>query len=171
MRSTPIDKMQKITGIPPLKRKFQSKALTLYTKAEALKDHQSHNRTKQRGRGRLGRESFIGQAKALKEKFKEDLPIDIEAIQIADDWKEAPVQHKIQTAVQHLGPNEVTSKEQRWFGMIEDSYPDEAWTHIYTDGSASDAVKNGGAGVKIANSDRSRVPNPHWLVLGKSRVQ
>ena len=156
MRSTPIEKMQKITGIPPLKRRFESKALTLYTKAEALKDHPLHDRTKQRGRGRLGRESFIGQAKALKEKFKEDLPIDIEAIQIADDWKEAPVQYKIQTAVPHLGPKEVTSKEQRrslTLEMIEDRYPDEAWTHIYTDGSASDAVKNRGAGVYIQNPD------------------
>ena len=39
--------------------------------------------------------------------------------------------------------------------MIEDSYHEEAWTHIFTDGSASDAVKNGGAGVYIHEKDGS----------------
>ena len=33
--------------------------------------------------------------------------------------------------------------------MLDESYPQEAWTHIYTDGSAKDAIKDGGAGVHI----------------------
>ncbi|XP_070182779.1 uncharacterized protein, partial [Littorina saxatilis] len=31
--------------------------------------------------------------------------------------------------------------------MISDQYPCESWIHVYTDGSATDAVANGGAGV------------------------
>ncbi|KAK7110703.1 hypothetical protein V1264_014534 [Littorina saxatilis] len=31
--------------------------------------------------------------------------------------------------------------------MIADQYPCESWIHVYTDGSATDAVDNGGAGV------------------------
>ncbi|KAK7096617.1 hypothetical protein V1264_005893 [Littorina saxatilis] len=31
--------------------------------------------------------------------------------------------------------------------MIADQYPCESWIHVYTDGSATDAVANGGAGV------------------------
>ena len=33
--------------------------------------------------------------------------------------------------------------------MIDGKYPQEAWTHIYTDGSATDATLNGGAGILI----------------------
>ena len=57
----------------------------------------------------------------------------------------------------YLGSKEVTSKEERLLTleMIEDRYYEEAWTHIFTDGSASDAVKNGGAGVYIQEVDGS----------------
>ncbi|BFZ18114.1 hypothetical protein BsWGS_21153 [Bradybaena similaris] len=37
--------------------------------------------------------------------------------------------------------------------MIEDSYPKETWIHAFTDGSAIDAVRNGGAGVFITFPD------------------
>ncbi|XP_070188910.1 ribonuclease H-like [Littorina saxatilis] len=33
--------------------------------------------------------------------------------------------------------------------MIADHYPEEAWIHAYTDGSATDAVRDGGAGVLV----------------------
>ena len=33
--------------------------------------------------------------------------------------------------------------------MLEERYPQEAWIRVYTDGSATDAVKSGGAGVYI----------------------
>ena len=100
----------------------------------------------------------MGQAKALQEKFKENLPEEVEEIKLKDDWREAPDKFKIKTSVPDLGSKEVTSKEERklmTLEMIEDSYHEEAWTHIFTDGSASDAVKNGGAGVYIHEKDGS----------------
>ena len=33
--------------------------------------------------------------------------------------------------------------------MLEEKYPQADWTHIYTDGSAEDAVRNGGSGVFV----------------------
>ena len=33
--------------------------------------------------------------------------------------------------------------------MIEDKYPQEAWTQVYTDWSATNAINNGGAGVFV----------------------
>lgn len=35
--------------------------------------------------------------------------------------------------------------------MIEESYPQEAWIHVYTDGSATNAVANGEAGILIVS--------------------
>ena len=37
--------------------------------------------------------------------------------------------------------------------MIADRYPREAWTHVYTDGSASNAVVNEGAGIHVVFPD------------------
>jgi len=33
--------------------------------------------------------------------------------------------------------------------MIYEQYPSEAWTHVYTDGSATNAIRDGGAGIVI----------------------
>ena len=35
--------------------------------------------------------------------------------------------------------------------MLEEKYPQADWTHVYTDGSAVDAVRNGGSGVFVRN--------------------
>ena len=37
--------------------------------------------------------------------------------------------------------------------MLEETYPQEAWIRAYTDGSATDAIQNGGAGVYIQYPD------------------
>jgi hypothetical protein len=41
MRSTPIDKIE-ATGIPPLKKRWQCKALIQYAKGEIIKNHLMH---------------------------------------------------------------------------------------------------------------------------------
>ena len=156
MRSTPIEKMQKITGVQPLRQRMECKTLLTYTKAKVLKDHPMHARIEQRSQGRLKRTSFMGQAKALQEKFKEDLPNDIEAISLADDWKETPSNFKIETKVPGLSQKEDANKDQQrllTLEMIDRRYPQEAWTQMYTDGSASNAVRNGGAGVYVRHID------------------
>ena len=152
MRSTPIEKMQKITGIAPLKQRMDGKALTMFTKAKLMKDHPMHNRTKQRGQGRLKRKSFMGQAKVLQEKNKNELPLDIEPIKLKEHWRETPTNFKVITSVPNLSFKDDNSKEKQRsvaMQMIEDKYPKEAWTHVFTDGSACNAVKNGGAGAYI----------------------
>ena len=37
--------------------------------------------------------------------------------------------------------------------LLEEKCPQEAWTQVYTDGSATDATKNGGAGVYVHTPD------------------
>jgi len=43
--------------------------------------------------------------------------------------------------------------------MIEDQYPNEAWLQVYTDGSATDATRCGGAGAYISH------PSGEWQTL------
>ena len=77
----PIDKMQQITGIAPLKQRRYCNYV-----------HQSkkHERTEKRGHGRLKRTSLIRNAKALQEKFKEELPVDVEQI-VGENWENWPL--------------------------------------------------------------------------------
>ena len=155
MRSTPIEKMQTITGIAPLQKRMECKAMIMLTKAKAMKDHPMHDRAHTCGPSRLKRTSFVRQAKTLHEKFKDQLPPDIEPIQTIErayDWKDDPGRYKVSTKVPGLNMKGETSKgNQRLTSleMIQDRFPQEAWTHVYTDGSASYAVRNGGAGVYI----------------------
>ena len=54
----------------------------------------------------------------------------------------------------------ITSKEQLpgelrnlTLALTADRFPHTAWTHVYTDGSAEEGMKNGGSGVCIRYSD------------------
>jgi len=59
--------------------------------------------------------------------------------------------------------------------MIQNRFPQEAWTHVYTDGSASDAVRNGGAGVYIqyqnGNSKSIAEPTGNHCTNYKAEVE
>ena len=48
-----------------------------------------------------------------------------------------------------MRPQDNTIKCSLTQAMIAERYPEEAWIHAYTDGSATDAVKNEGAGVYV----------------------
>ena len=52
----------------------------------------------------------------------------------------------INTTVPGLTPNitDDTAKRTLTQAMINEHYPSETWTHVYTDGSASAAIKDGG---------------------------
>ena len=75
MRSTPIKKMQRITGIASLQTRMESKAMIMLTKAKAMKDHPIHERSQTCGPSRLKRTSFVREAKTLHENLKEQLPL------------------------------------------------------------------------------------------------
>ena len=42
-----------------------------------------------------------------------------------------------------------TVKQSLTLAMIAERYPQEAWIHVFTDGSATNAVTNGGAGILV----------------------
>ena len=42
-----------------------------------------------------------------------------------------------------------TVKQSLTLAMIAERYPQEAWVHVFTDGSATNAVTNRGAGILI----------------------
>ena len=57
-----------------------------------------------------------------------------------------------QCSVPGVGPKDSQGSAQRkalTLAHIEEKYPNQDWTYIFTDGSADQAVRNGGAGVYI----------------------
>ena len=58
----------------------------------------------------------------------------------------------IQNTIPHLTTKDEQSnvvKKTLTLAMLEERYPQEAWIWVYTDGSATDTVKSGGASVYI----------------------
>ncbi|XP_045161045.2 uncharacterized protein LOC123525949 [Mercenaria mercenaria] len=59
--------------------------------------------------------------------------------------------------------------------MIQDSYPSETWTHVYTDGSASAAIKGGGARIFIlytsGRSETSSIPTGRHCTNYRAEVE
>ena len=133
MKSTPIVKMQEVSGIEPLQKRWECKTLTSYTKARCLQDHPTHERTKQRGRGRIGRSCFVSQAKRIERNLDGQLPQSVERIQPLDfvpPWNRNASKTEIRTSVPGIEHRDIGKEELRklTLEMMEDSYPVEAWT-------------------------------------------
>ena len=59
---------------------------------------------------------------------------------------------KVHTTVPSLSDGDTqddTEQQSLTLAMIAERYPQEAWIHVFTDGSATNAVTNGGAGVLV----------------------
>ena len=75
-------------------------------------------------------------------------PENIEPLQDYDDWEEKEID--IKTEIPSIKEKSLYSEvELRTLTeeFIDKEYPINTWTHVYTDGSAEKAIKNGGAGI------------------------
>ena len=155
MRSTPIAAMEEVTGIQPLQKRRDLKIVLQSEKFKCQQRHPMNGRFQKLNRGRIQRESFVSQAKKLEEKHinhlpKNPTPPDLYSFK---PWEEASCSGiKIHTKIPQLFPGDTQAdiiKRNISIAHCEDKYPLEAWTYAYTDGSATKAVKDGGAGVFI----------------------
>ncbi|XP_052213548.1 uncharacterized protein LOC127832237 [Dreissena polymorpha] len=120
-KSTPIAFMEKITGIQPLQERRDVKILLQTEKYTCLTDHPMSARVKGYTKNRIKRSHFVHGAKKLDKAYATDLTI----------------------PTTPFGSEDIPGKQE------DDQYPREAWTPVYTDGSATRAVTNGGAGIVI----------------------
>ena len=54
----------------------------------------------------------------------------------------------------------LSTKRIHTLAMIFEQYPPEAWTHVYNDGSATNVIQNGGAGIAIYFPNDSKETTP-----------
>ena len=127
---------------------------------QAIKYHCTQNhpmsaRLKQMSSGRLKRTSFALETRALQRRHSAEMPELAQPTNSSSDappWKESPDNITIETTIPHLAAKDEQSnvaKKTLTLAMLEEKYPQEAWTRVFTDGSATDAVRHGGAGVYI----------------------
>ena len=154
MKSTPIMELETITGLQSLDDRRGLKLLSQAAKFKRLQDHPMRQRLSQPTKGRLKRESFVHQSRML-ERRQEDIldydPKEIPPCLAVPAWsgQTSPV---IRCTIPGVGQKDSQSGPERKSltqEYLETNYPKESWTHGYTDGSAENAVRNGGAGVYI----------------------
>ena len=154
MKSTPIQELETITGLQSLEDRRNTKLLTQAAKFKRLPGHPMKERLSQPTKGRLKRESFIHQSRKLERQHQDILDHDPKEIPLClavPAWTDG-TPPLIQCSIPGIGPKDSQSGPERKSHTLEHlqtHYPKQSWTHVYTDGSAEEAVRCGGAGVYI----------------------
>lgn len=158
MKSTPIQKMEEITGLQSLDDRKDTKILMQAAKFKRLESHPMNNRMNRPTKSRLKRGSFVHQSRRL----ERALPVMME-----HEAKPIPTTASVPSWKRHQFPSIITSIpgvdrrgtqseiQQKTLAMehICSQYPQENWTHVFTDGSATGATQDGGAGILIRYTD------------------
>ena len=158
MKSTPILKMEEVTGLQPMEDRKNAKLLAQAAKFKRLESHPMHNRMKNPTKGRLKRESFIHQSRRLER--QSPVMMEHEAKPIPTSVTHPPWRRQlfptIVTSIPGVNKRGMQSDTQRKALALEHmttQYPKEDWTYVFTDGSAAEAMKDGGAGIFIQYKD------------------
>ena len=109
-------------------------------------------------RGRLKRENFVHQSRCLEQRHRDILEQNPQKI---SQCPEIPARSKerhfpVKSGVPGIGSKDPQNDLMRKLITLEhlqQCYPKETWTYIFTDGSAENATYNGGAGVYVKYPD------------------
>lgn len=159
LKTTPINALESTTGLPSLDTRREEKVLIQHEKLQRIPTHPVHQQLQEQTRNRLKRGSFNHLAKDLMRTHRDILPStpeEREPLQDAEEWNNQP--DRVQYVTEVPG---VTKKGEQpdhmlktlTLEMLHENYNATVWTHVYTDGSADAAIKNGGSGVLIRHPD------------------
>ena len=119
---------------------------------------------------RIKRSSFKKTAKAMCAKHSNIMPQGEDEIEPLNATRSGRVHHKIlniSTEIPEIQKHEEVSEvtKAKALEYLQNNYPSELWCHVYTDGSAKDAARNGGSEVYIKYPDTTS-PS-HLFAVGK----
>ena len=142
--------MEKTAGVGLLRVKL----LTHTEKMKRLPDHPLHNRLQHLTKNRLKRKRLN---LLVKQHQKRQTDILIDKPELCErlnpsTWPQKRLLGEIRTNIPDITmKKDQTSIELKTMTMdeIDKRYPATAWNQIYTDGSAENAIRNGGCGVFI----------------------
>ena len=155
MRSTPITEMERLTGVQPLGQRRDVKNMMQAEKFKCLTNHPMKTRLEGLTKNRLKRSSFVHESKKLSRQFHDRLPQSTHPFfppDMPEPWVTDITDIKVHTTVPSLSDGDTqddTVKQSLTLAMTAERYPQEAWIHVFTDGPATNAVTNGGAGILV----------------------
>ena len=158
IKSTPIPAMENLTGLENMQERRDTKLIRQGSKFRRLSEHPMKDRMTELSSKRLQRQSFLDAERSLRihhPSLANSIPSDIPAVISVPVWKENSIPD-INCNVPGIKSKASQTKEERklYANMhLNEIFPKEIWTRIYTDGSAEDATKNGGAGIFIQHPD------------------
>ena len=158
MRSTPIQQMEKTTDLQPLECRREYKAAIQGEKLKRLTSHPLHQTLQHGTKNRLKRKSFKHKLKDLKKENADLLEADPEKCEelTVSVWASRTSLPEVRTEIPGLAAKGTQAPELQkalTLEMIQSRYPKSTWTHAFTDGSAENAVRNGGSGACIRRPD------------------
>ena len=158
MRSTPIQQMEKTTELQPLECRREYKAAIQGEKLKRLTSHPLHQKLQHGTKNCLKRKSFKQKLKDLQKENADLLEADpgkCEELTMSV-WASRKSLPEVRTEIPGLAAKGRKAPELQkalTLEMIQSRYPKSTWTHVFTDGSAENAVRNGGSGAYIRRSD------------------
>ena len=155
MRSTLITEMERLTGVQPLGQRRDTKNMMQAEKFKCLKNHPMKTRLEGLTKNRLTRSSFVHESKQLSRQFRDRLPqstLPFFRPDMPEPWVTDITDIKVHTTVPSLSGGDTqdnTVKQSLTLAMTAERYPQEAWIHVFIDGSATDTVTKRGAGILV----------------------
>ena len=164
MKTTPIHKMQTLSNLQPLEHRRKEKLCIHSEKLKRMPTHAMHKELQNLTKNRLERQSFNHLSRSLSKENDSLLPTDPEGMEILQQWEEQEEHLDKLSINMHIPGIENKNCQPQHvlrsltLEMLDNCFPSSAWTQVYTDGSAEEAVKNGGAGILIKHTDGKCYP-------------
>ena len=158
MRSTPLQQMEKTADLQPLEWRCEYKAAIQGEKLKRLTSHPLHQKLQHGSKNCLKRKSFKHKLKDLQKENADLLEADPgKCVELTISvWALQKSLPKVRPEIPGLVAKGTQARELQnalTLEMIQSHYPKSTWTHVFTDGSAENAVRNGGSGTYIRRSD------------------
>ena len=163
MKTTPINEMEKITGLHSLTERKEEKVLIHSEKLKRLQSHPACNKISEPTKNRIKRTSFNHLSKDLGRQHTEiigSLQSDREPLHDTESLEIPLPDIKINTDIPGIrNKRDLPSLQLKSITLevLDRDYNTSEWTHVYTDGSAEAAVRNGGSGILIRFPDGQRI--------------
>ena len=157
MKTTPIKEMERTANIEPLNRRRKLKIVSQSEKMKRLPTHPLHSLLDKPTKNRIKRQSLNHLNKIYTREYSDILQNELPVKQLTYPHytllrgNSADIKTSIPGITSKLQPP--AELQAYTADMIDTCYSGHSWTHIFTDGSATEAVKNGGAGVYIRYTD------------------
>ena len=160
IKSTPIAEMEKITGLQSIDERTELKVLTHSEKLKRLPTHSAAQLICQPTKNRLRRKSFNHIAQTLTQQQVPqalNLPSDRELFQNCIHLETTNVQiRKDIPGIERKADFSPAALKAITEDFMDRNYNPTQWTRVFTDGSAEEAVRNGGGGVYIEHQNGQR---------------